>query len=261
MANPDGSPIWYELMARDADRAQAFYSAMPGWTVAPFSSDAAPDYRICSAPDGAGVAGLMPLPKDAPFPPVWLIYFGAGDVDAVAERVTSLGGSIRMPPQDIPGVGRFALVADPQGNAFYLMRGDSPDASNAFLPQPGGIGHAVWNELTTPDQAGAFAFYGALFGWEQAGGMPMGEMGDYAFIGHAGTTIGAIMRTPQGAPSGWNVYFHVDDIDAAADTARSGGGTLTQEPMEIPGGDYSAMLTDLDGALVGIVGPRKGATA
>ena len=119
-----------------------------------------------------------------------------------------------MPAMDMEGVGRMALVADPQGVPFYVMRGESDEPSTSFAPMK--PGHCSWNELSTPDQDGALAFYTGRFGWEKGDVMPMGEMGGYQFIHHDGGMIGAIMTSPPGRPAGWNFAFGVPDIDDAA---------------------------------------------
>lgn len=91
------------------------------------------------------MAGVMKAPDGSPFGTTWVVYFGVADVDAMAAKVEKLGGSIHMEPQDIPGVGRFAFAADPQGAMFYLMRGESDENSTAFAPMK--AGHCGWNVL------------------------------------------------------------------------------------------------------------------
>lgn len=196
MPNPQGNYIWYELLTSDPDAAQDFYSKVVGWTFSRPFGGLEREYRILSAAD-ADIGGLMKLPQGAPMPPGWLGYVGVADVDAMAAKVAELGGAIHMPPADIPDVGRFALVADPQGAVFYVMRDDSDRESTAFKPM--GEGHCAWNELVTSDQAAALDFYGRLFGWEKGDAMPMDEMGDYRFIDHGGQMIGAVMNRPKDA--------------------------------------------------------------
>ena len=262
MANPDGTPIWFELTTGDQDAAGDFCRAVFGWSIAPSPMAEHGGYRIASAPDGEGIAGLMAA--EGGMPTGWLIYFGVADVDAAAARIAELGGAIHMGPQDIPHVGRFAYATDPQGVGFYIMRGASPEDSTAFKQMAGeaGVGHGVWVELATPDPDAALAFYGALFGWAKQGAMPMGDMGDYTFIGrHADDRPGAMMSsTATGAPPRWTMYFQVSDIDAAIAAAQAEGGALLQGPDEIPGGSFSASIADAAGLPVGVVGPRaKGA--
>ncbi len=253
MTRPNGTPIWYELMTTDTDGAQAFYADVVGWNIAPFGSTGAGGYRVLTAPDGQGVGGLMPLPGGATLSG-WFAYIGVDDVDAVAGRIVQLGGTIHMPPQDIPSVGRLAFVADPQGLAFYIMRGNSPEESQAFHVTA--AGHCGWNELVTTNHKAALAFYGELFDWRHTKTMPMGEMGDYCFIDHAGQRIGAMMTAGAGWPTRSTYYFNVPSIDAAIPKITGGGGTVTMGPHEVPGGMHIVMGIDPQGAAFALVGGK-----
>ena len=254
MTNPEGSPIWYELITTDADGAQKFYADVVGWNIAPSGMEGAGDYRILTAPDGQGVGGLMTLPPGAPLKPGWFCYIGVQDVDGAAEKIVSLGGSVHTGPQDIPGVGRFAMVADPQGMVFYIMRGDSPQETQAFhVTAPG---HCGWHELATSDHKAALAFYGEVFGWENKETMPMGAMGDYCFIDHAGQRIGAMMTAGAGWTTRSTYYFNVPSIDAVVPKIAGGGGTVTMGPLEVPGGMYIVMGVDPQGAAFALVGGK-----
>ena len=253
MANPDGSPIWYDLMTTDAKGAQAFYADVIGWSIADSGLPGTGDYRMLTAPDGLGVGGLMTLPEGAPMEPGWFAYFGVRDVDGTADRIRQLGGSVHMEPQDIPGVGRFAFVADPQGMSFYIMRGDSPEDSKAFGMTPG---HCGWNELVTSDDKAALAFYGELFGWENKETMSMGEMGDYCFVDHAGQRLGAVMTAGAGWPTRWSYYFNVPSIEAAVENVKAGGGTIDQGPHEVPGGAWIIQGADPQGTAFALTGGK-----
>lgn len=253
MANSDGTPIWYELMTNDAEGAQKFYADVVGWTIAPSGMEGTGDYRVLTAPDGKGVGGMMKLPEGAPMKPGWFSYIGMQDVDGTVEKIKAKGGSVHMGPQDIPGVGRFAMVADPQGMVFYVMRGDSPDDSKAFGTGPG---HCGWNELVTSDHKAALDFYGPLFDWENKETMPMGPAGDYCFIDHAGTRIGAMMTAGQGFATRWNYYFTVASIDAAIEKIKAGGGTVTHGPQEVPGGAFIVVADDPQGASFALSGAK-----
>ncbi len=115
--------VWYELMTTDAKAAESFYRKVVGWNVQDASQG---DMKYTALLAGeAPVAGLMTLPKeacDAGARPGWLGYVGVDDVDAYAGRVTKAGGKIHVPPTDIPNIGRFAMVADPQGVTFNLFK-------------------------------------------------------------------------------------------------------------------------------------------
>jgi hypothetical protein len=189
--------------------------------------------------------------------PVWLTYFGVDDVDTTVAEITAAGGAVHMPAMDVPGVGRMALATDPHGAAFYVMRGADEEASHAFQQGDAATpGHAVWNELTAPDQDAAMAFYARLFGWRHEGAMPMGPLGDYKFVYGASACIGATMNTPPDGRPGWMPYFLIADIDAGIERLRSAGGTLIQGPDQIPGGSYSVMAEDAEGVRFGLVGDR-----
>jgi predicted enzyme related to lactoylglutathione lyase len=259
----EGTPIWFELNAADQDAAQAFYEAVAGWRIAPSPMPEHGGYRVAEA-GGKPVAGIRQSMAQAPGFPGWAVYLATQDVDAMASRVADLGGRIRFGPVDIPHVGRFALVSDPQDVVFAVMKAARPGEGHVFGPVPLGseqtLGQGVWIELATPDPAAAFAFYGGLFGWEKLGAMPMGEMGEYAFIGRGDLRPGAVMSSAiTGAPARWNWYVHVADIDAALATARARGGTVLQGPDPIPGGSYSANVADPAGNRLGLAGPRLAA--
>ncbi|WP_188910580.1 VOC family protein [Aureimonas endophytica] len=261
MVDPDGTPVWFELVTPDQDQAQVFYEAVAGWSVATSPMPEHGGYRIASARDGDGVAGLMA--RRGEMPTGWTLYFAAEDVDALAEKVRALGGRVHAGPMDIPHVGRFAAASDPQGVSFSIMRIAGTGAATAFRQSMPGdlssVGHGVWIELATPDPEAAFDFYGRLFGWTKAGAMPMGDMGDYAFIGMgADVRPGAVMSSATtGAPARWNWYVQVPDIDAALAAARDKGGDVLQGPDEIPGGAFSANVRDAQGFRIGLVGPRR----
>ena len=266
MANHHGDYIWYELLTKDADAAGDFYGKVIGWTSTP-SGQPGMDYRFFSSGDGSdnndGVGGYMAItPEMAEHGarPAWVGYIGVDDVDATVAKLTAAGGAVLMPAMDLEGVGRMAMVADPQGVPFYVMKGASDESSHAFAALEPKVGHCAWNELSTADPEGAKAFYGNLFGWTKDGEMDMGPMGKYEFLKASGDrfALGAVMPKMQEMPvSMWTYYFRVADIDAAAAAVKSNGGTVLVEPMEIPGGEYSLNVMDPYGAVFGLVGPRK----
>jgi len=257
-----GDFIWYELLTTDADAAQDFYGKVVGWKARDAGMGGGMDYRLLSA-DGVDIGGLMTLSPDmAGMKPVWLGYIGVADVDAAAARIKDAGGSVHVPPTDIPDVGRFAFVADPQGIPFYVMRGNSDRKSEAFKPMADG--HCSWNELVTTDQAAALDFYLEQFGWEKGDAMPMGEAGDYRFINHRGEMIGAVMNRMEGSgsagcdqPPTWNHYFRVPSIAAAVERIGANAGTIVFGPQEVPGGDHVVNAIDPQGASFALVGPAK----
>lgn len=262
-ANSSSRFIWYELLTGDIAGAKAFYDAVVGWTIQD-RSEFPNDYRMIGRSDGKFAGGAMEITdemREHGARPTWLAYLLSEDVDRQAAEIEHDGGKVLMAPFDIPGVGRVAMVADPSGAPFYIMKpippANDPNAqSDVFsVDQPQ---HVRWNELATADQDGAIAFYAKQFGFVQEGAMPMGEMGDYKFIYDGGVRVGAVMRKPPQLPvSMWSFYIGVDDIDRAAEAVKAGGGQIMHGPMEIPGGEYSLSGMDPQGAAFGLVGPRK----
>ncbi len=263
MPNQHGDFIWYELMTSDADAAQDFYRAVVGWDFFD-SGPAGMDYRQISM-NGNGVGGLMPLTsemKAGGARPCWMGYIAVDDLDAAADEIKSAGGSIHRQPWDVPGIGRIAFVADPQGVMFYIMRpqppADDPDAtSTAFAATEPMVGHCAWNELSTTDQGGAVDFYTNQFGWRQDGDMDMGPMGKYQFFHHGPGMIGAVMRKPEEMPvPAWTYYFRVPAIDEAIASIKANGGKILLDATEIPGGDFQINGLDPQGAAFALVGAR-----
>lgn len=253
--NPHGTHIWYELLTTDSEGARAFYEAVvPGWKFGPPSPEHH-GYRTIDLASGGHAGGAMQLNDEMlahGARPVWLGYVGVDDVDASAARVQARGGEIRLPAFDIPGVGRIAMVTDPQGNPFYLMRGAIEAPSDAFSTSA--EGHVSWNELTTPDPAAAREFYGDLFGWTSDDFMPMGENGEYRFFAHNGTTIGAVCGLMGSDRGRWRYYIRVPSIEASAEAVNAGGGTVLMGPHEVPGGDHIIIGNDPQGAEFALVG-------
>lgn len=262
MTNKHGDWIWYELMTPDADAATGFYGAILGWKINNPKDDGF-DYREVQM-GSEFIGGVMPLTPEMTAGgavPAWVGYVAVDDVDASVAAIEAAGGRTCMPARDMEGVGRFAMMFDPQGAPFYVMTPTPPPGmddytSTAFAKYEAKPGHCAWNELATSDPAGAIAFYGKIFGWTKDGEMDMGPMGKYEFV-KSDVPIGAIMpKMPQMPVSAWGFYFRVPDIDKAMETVKSKGGQVIVEPMEIPGGEFSINAVDPQGAHFGLVGPR-----
>ena len=258
-----GGFIWYELITPDPEGSKVFYDAVIGWNIGEGEA-AFNGYRMIGRSDGGFAGGVLTLTDEMQANsarPVWLGYIGVDDVDEAVRSIERDGGKVQMPASDIPGVGRIAMVADPQGAPFYVMKptppsGDENKQSDAFSVDQ--AQHVRWNELSTTDPDAAVGFYTRHFGWVQEGDMDMGEMGKYRFIQRDGVMIGAVMpKMPDMPVSLWSYYIGVDDIDRAATAVTDGGGQIFHGPMEIPGGEFSLNGIDPQGAAFGLVGPRK----
>jgi uncharacterized protein len=250
MSEIRGTFIWYDLNTTDEKGAKAFYTEVIGWGTEEWNETGMP-YTMLKAGDQA-FGGLMTLPEEARqmgAPPHWIAYVGTPDVDASAAQVKELGGQIYAPPMDIPKVGRFAVVADPQGAVIALFK---PAPSDEPWSPPSGPGSISWRELMTSDLEAAWSFYEKVFGWEKQEAMDMGPAGLYQLYGRpGGEMLGGMMQiTPDmgGMPPTWLYYVEVDDLDATLERVAQKGGQVMNGPMEVPGGDRVAQCIDPQGA-------------
>jgi predicted enzyme related to lactoylglutathione lyase len=248
MVNSHGCFVWYELTTTDAQAAKAFYADVVGWGLRDASMPGA-TYTLFTAGEVA-VAGLIGLPAEARkmgAQPRWMGYVGVDDVDAATDRLKRLGGTVYVPPTDVPDVSRFSVVADPQMATLALVKGlNSGQEQPAALISPGHIG---WHELFAVNWEGAFAFYTELFGWQKAEA-EVGRMGTYQLFSAAGQTIGGMSNKPPTVPMPfWLYYFNVGDIDAAAERVKAGGGKILEGPLEARGSNRIVRCTDPQGAM------------
>jgi len=123
MTNPikqHGAFSWNELMTTDVNAAKTFYGELFGWALEDLKT-CDMGYTMARAGDKE-VAGIMAMPPEVgEMPPTWGAYVTVDDVDASAKQAEALGGKIMLAPRDIPDVGRFCVICDPQGAALALI--------------------------------------------------------------------------------------------------------------------------------------------
>ena len=250
--------IWYELLTSDADAAAAFYHQVIGWTQRPYGHGDL-DYRILCLGE-EGIAGVMAIPAEAAshgMKPAWHTYIRVADVDATVEAVAAAGGQVWMPATTTPGVGRMAMLRDPQGAYFYVMTPNGMDGeSTSFDPlKPGHVG---WNELHTSDAEAALRFYGAQLGWHKTGEFDMGPMGIYHLFNDtgAGEPVGGIFTDRSFPTPAWYFYINVDDVTTAASRLESAGGVVLHGPTQVPTGLWVIVGRDPQGAVFSVLGPK-----
>lgn len=248
MADDRGRFVWYDLMTSDPTKAEAFYTKVMGWGTQPFEGM---PYTMWTR-DGAPIGGVGQV-KPPTMPPHWIAYVAVPNVDAAVTQAEGLGGRTIVPGTDVPTVGRFAVLADPQGAVFSVFtpvdgaHGPGPEAD----PK---IGQFSWHELATTDYKKAFAFYQAMFGWQQTAEHDMGPMGMYFIFGRNGRELGGMfnLTADMKMPPNWTVYVRVDSADAAAARVKANGGQVLNGPMDVPGGDRIAQCMDPQGAVFAV---------
>lgn len=241
-----GRFVWYELMTTNPAAAKGYYGEVIGWKTQPFGEGG--DYEMWVGAQGP-VGGVMVLPEEAKqmgAPPHWMSNVTVTNLDETLAKVRELGGRVYHGPGEVPTVGRFAVIADPQGgflSAFQPANNMAPHDSDKH-------GEFCWSELATTDLDGAFNYYSALFGWEKLHDHDMGPMGVYRLFGRNGKQWGGMFKKPEGAPmpTAWLYYVQVDDLDAAVGRVTRNGGKVLNGPMEVPGGARIAQCMDPQGA-------------
>ena len=114
-----GAIMWNELMTSDQTDATEFYTGLLG--LGSGSMEGPMEYTLLKV-SGDDVAGVMQITEGmGPVPPNWMVYFGVANVDDITIQAEALGAIVLVPGTDIPGVGRFATIQDPQGAVFGMF--------------------------------------------------------------------------------------------------------------------------------------------
>jgi predicted enzyme related to lactoylglutathione lyase len=251
---PPGSFVWHNLVTPDTKDAAAFYTEIARWHTQPWEHDDT-DYTLFAVdgePLGGAIAPSASTIDSNGTLPRWLPYAYVYDVDACARQVEKLGGHLRRGPYEVPNVGCWAVVADPQGATIGMFE---PTQSPPGHPGAPRRGEFSWHELATTDHRAAFEFYKPLFHWALIEEHDMGEMGKYLIFGQQGRAYGGMFTQPGISPH-WLSYVRVDDVSDAAKTAERLGGKVKVGPMEVPGGDWIAQCVDRQGAEFALHTPK-----
>ena len=244
---PLGRFCWYELLTTDPDAAPGFYAQVAGWGTAPWDGAGGQPYTMWTNGETT-IGGIMKLPEEvagAGTPPHWLAHAATPDLEATIAKVKELGGRV-LNVIEVPEVGRFAIVQDPQGAivSAYQPTGDAPGHD-----APAAVGEFSWHELVTDGWEDAWSFYSQVFGWQEVDRMDMGDMGVYQMWGRGAQPVGGMMNRPADMPvSAWMYYVRVPDVNAALEKVTALGGKVLNGPMEVPGGDMIAHCLDPQGA-------------
>lgn len=257
MSNRVGDLVWYELLTTDPKAALPFYTSVVGWKTEVWPTG---NYTMWVGSSGAlgGVTALPDAAKAMGARPYWQASIQVASVDETVAKVKQLGGQVYV-TEDVPDVGRIAVIADPQGAVVSVFTPTGEMQPHDRARQ----GEFSWHELYTTDHEAAFAFYHAIAGWERLDEFDMGPMGKYLLWGRDRTQLGGMMtkprdmKTPDGreVPPSWMYYITIEDLDAALDRARAGGARVLNGPMPVPGGQRIVQLMDPQGAAFALVTP------
>jgi predicted enzyme related to lactoylglutathione lyase len=254
--------VWYELVTNDMDQAVTFYGKVVGWDM---RDSGIPGMRyMIFGKSGKDVGGMMTwTDAGAPgMPPEWMGHIHTAKLDQELKAVVADGGTVIKPAQDIPTVGRFAVVLDPQHVKYLLFE----PGTSYIAPRLGQmeIGNVGWHELLTDDAEKAFVYYSKHYGWEKDYAHDMGPMGTYqTFRTDKPLYAGGIMNLSSClGPSErlkphWKFYFTVGDIAAAQSRIKEAGGTVITPPMDVPGGSRVLQALDDQGCEFALMQPPQ----
>lgn len=239
-----GTPCWVDIQCADLGASQAFYADLLGWEYERMTVEGIGSYPVGTV-EGDRVAGLMPADEDGG-PQMWSTHISVADAEETAAKVTAAGGKVLAGPFEVPGLGRAAVIADPEGAVFEIWEA----AGFAGAERVNGPGAFTWCELGTRDVEGAKAFYGEVFGWvadehelQRADGGP----GPAIYVEWLldGKDVGGMMDIagvlPAEVPAHWLVYFGVADTDAAVAKVKAAGGDVRFGPVDIPAGRFAVV--------------------
>jgi predicted enzyme related to lactoylglutathione lyase len=241
---PPGTFSWVDLQTSDQDAAKAFYSGLLGWEYEEVPIGDGATYSMAKV-QGHSVAAIGPLQGEGR-PSHWNCYVTVADADASAARAKELGATLLTEPFDVFDAGRMAAFLDPQGAILSLWQAKE-NIGAGLVNVPGAL---TWNDLVSPDVEAAAPFYRDLFGWEIAE-IP-GAEGQYWSITNGGRMNGGMLPVLPGGHPAWNLYFAVEDADAALARAGELGGGTVVGPMDVPNGSRFAVLRDPQDAVFSI---------
>lgn len=237
-----GTFVWHELMVPDVSAAKRFYGGLFGWKYRD-SNVSGTTYSEIYVGELA-IGGMMTLPEGDQIPPHWMGYVSVPDVDAAAKAAAEAGGKVLVSPTDIPNVGRFAVVTDPQGGAISPFKAEQ-DYPVPDMPPPNTF---CWDQLNVSDPKAVLGFYEKVVGWgtKTHAGMTTFTQGD--------KMEATVMAAPPGVPGHWVSYVYVTDLAASRKRAAELGATVLLEELAIEGVGTVSALKDPQGAIFCLFG-------
>lgn len=246
---PAGHPCWVDIFTSDPERARGFYGELLGWS-AEAGSEELGGYFNFSRGDHV-VAGGMLNDGTHGSPDFWSVYLAVEDAEATVAAAVENGAQVVVHPMPVADLGTMAVLADPGGAAIGLWQ---PGQHKGFglVAEPGA---PSWFELNTRDYEASLDFYAGTFGWDLHT-VSDGEGMRYSTAGEGEAAIAGIMDAssilPPDVPPNWQIYFAVEDTDAALDKAVELGGAVVLPAEDTPYGRL-AVVADPTGTVFKLV--------
>jgi predicted enzyme related to lactoylglutathione lyase len=250
-----GKAVWHDMITLDLAKSKAFYSALFGWQFKDIPTKDLP-YAVASL-NGVPVAGFVAGNGKGVNNSQWLTYFSVADVGQTAKAVTAAGGRVFRDVTDVPQRGQHALLADPQGAAFGVLRSASGDPPDTTL---GPVNGWLWNELWTRDTAAAATFYTTVLGYKTGDAQALHRVtgtnvvsSSYTVFTHDGRPRAGLvfLPVPEVRPN-WLPTLRVADVGAVVTRATQLGGRVVLAPRPDVRRGTLAIIADPSGAAVAI---------
>jgi hypothetical protein len=238
-----GKFVFHELYTKDPAASKAFYCELFGWTAQDLPIGPEASYTRFMLGDKL-VAGLMPIalipaPDDQKPCPHWAVYVSVDDVDAATARAVAGGGTLLSGVHEVPGMGRWSVVRDPQGAMFRLYKAASGDGDDVDTRA---WGRFCWESLATTDVPAAVRFYQDVVGW---GTEPMGDMPLFTRKrAGSGETVAVASTGPAHNTPHWGAFVSTPDANATLAKARALGAKVLLDRTEIPNVGAFAIIDD-----------------
>lgn len=228
--NP-GEPCWADITVTNLERSKKFYSDVFGWDY----TGGEPEFGGYTS---ATVGGRVVAAMSPPMPgwddlPGWVIYLATDDMAATHEAVKAAGGQPVMEPMQVGSFGTMGLWTDPTGALFGAWQGDEHQGF-AIVDEPGAV---AWCDYLSVDFESAKSFFNEAFGFTYD---PMGEgYAMYSVPDQREQPAGGIGQAEEGMTPGWNVCFHVEDIDTALARIETAGGKVLGPTTDFEFGQFA----------------------
>jgi predicted enzyme related to lactoylglutathione lyase len=245
---PIGAPCWVDLFTSDPERTQAFYNDLFGWTCEATGEEYGGYFNFSK--DGVQVAGGMRNDGEGGAPDRWSVYLASANAEATVAAASARGSAVIVPAMPVMELGSMAVVTDPGGDSIGIWQPGQHNGFGVF----GEPGTPSWFELHTRSYDAAVPFYRDVFEWD-ARTMSDAPEFRYTTLNDGEVQLAGVMDAsafPDGALSGWSIYFGTEDTDKSLARVVDLGGKVVLPAEDTPYGRL-AQASDPTGSLFKLV--------
>ncbi len=245
-----GKTIFLQLVTPDLATSEAFYTGLLGWQFQPVPNTRVPYAAALSNGQLVGGVAQRAIPAGQHLQSAWLGFFSVTDTDAAVTLAAAQGAKTLAAPHDVPGLGREAVLADPQGAVFGILASSSGDPPDILSP----VGSWIWRSLLTSDPKSDAAFYTALLGFDATPFPSEGAAQHLLLVSgnYARATANSLPGNHPDMHPHWLHYVRVANAAQSVATATTLGGRVLVPPHSDRHGGMIAIVADPEGAPLGL---------